>query len=296
MDQEGPVHENENENENENGGVADRFVGMPAGGPGTNGLERGEGRDLYGTDPAGYDAGRPEYPPQLYDVLTHRCGLGPGTSTLEIGPGTGRVTRQLLAAGASVTAVEPNAGMAAWLRDAFTSEPLRVVQAPLEDAVLDEAAFDLAVAGTSIHWVDPDAAAGQLRRALRRGGSLALWWMLFEDPWRPDAFDEALPTIFGSPASVRSARGLPFQVEEELICGQLRAAGVADVESQMIRSHHVLDTSQLRDLYATTAVILRRPPQEQARVLEAMVRMIEDEFQGRVARTFVTALYTGRNP
>ena len=81
-------------------------------------LRREEGRRLFGLDPSVYEAGRPQYPSALYRALEDRCGLAGGARVLEVGPGTGLVTRRLLGAGASVVAVEPDANMAAHLRDA----------------------------------------------------------------------------------------------------------------------------------------------------------------------------------
>ena len=137
------------------------------------GLDRAEGRRLYGRDPSGYDAGRPDYPSGLYDVLEDRCRARADARVLEIGPGTGRVTRRLLALGAKVTAVEPNADIASWLADRLTSPDLQVIVAPFEDAGLPTASFDLAVAATSFHWVQPDPGLVELRRVLRPGAWLA---------------------------------------------------------------------------------------------------------------------------
>src|SRR5436309_5658315 len=100
-------------------------------------------REVYGHDPAGYDAGRPEYPDQVYAALTGRCGLGPGARVLEIGPGTGQVTRRLVALGADVTAVEPDPAMADYLVSTVAAD---VVRSTFEDAALPESRFDLAVA------------------------------------------------------------------------------------------------------------------------------------------------------
>jgi len=49
-------------------------------------LQRDEGRRLFGLDPIGYRNGRPDYPEAVYEILVQRCGLGPATQALEIGP------------------------------------------------------------------------------------------------------------------------------------------------------------------------------------------------------------------
>src|SRR5215208_4481156 len=93
---------------------------QPAGDPVTD-TEASSGPDrtrLFGADPANYHDARPEYPERVYDLLTTRCGLGPGTATLEIGPGTGLATHRLLALGADpLVAVEPDARLAQFLTD-----------------------------------------------------------------------------------------------------------------------------------------------------------------------------------
>lgn len=83
-------------------------------------------REVYGTDPAEYDRGRPDYPARVYEVLTECCGLGPGVRVLEIGPGPGTATRHLLAAEAEVVAVEPDPALARYLADTNAGQSLRV--------------------------------------------------------------------------------------------------------------------------------------------------------------------------
>jgi hypothetical protein len=36
---------------------------------------RREARTIYGSDAPGYDAGGPDYPAEVYDILAARCGL-----------------------------------------------------------------------------------------------------------------------------------------------------------------------------------------------------------------------------
>src|ERR1039458_7195276 len=89
---------------------------------------RAEARSVYGLDVAGYDAGRPEYPQRVYEVLETRCGLRAGSVVLECGPGTGQVTRRLVEAGARVVAIEPDPAMAAYLRQALQGKEVEVIE------------------------------------------------------------------------------------------------------------------------------------------------------------------------
>ena len=117
---------------------------------------RQEARAIYGNDAPGYDAGRPDYPAEVYEILAARCGLRAGASVVEIGPGTGLVTRRLVAADARVVAVEPDQNMAAHLAAAVSSD-VEIIPRTFDQAPLPHDRFDLAVAATSFHWVDQGA-------------------------------------------------------------------------------------------------------------------------------------------
>ena len=64
----------------------------------------------------------------------------------------------------------------------------------------------------------------------------------------------------------------------------------------MLTEPRALDAGQVRALYASVALVLRRSPAEQALVLDRLEALARDRFGGRVERLFVTALYTGRRP
>ena len=61
--------------------------------------------------------------PVALDALVDAAELSPGDRVVEIGPGLGVLTRRLLAAGASVLAVELDARLAAWLRRELDEVP-----------------------------------------------------------------------------------------------------------------------------------------------------------------------------
>jgi SAM-dependent methyltransferase len=262
-------------------------------------LQRDEGRHLFGLDPSGYEAGRPDYPSFVYDDLRDRCGLAPGAQVLEVGPGTGIVTRHLLSAGARVVAVEPDPSLANYLSIAHQTDDLEVIGATLEAAELDRGRFDLVVAATSFHWVDQRHGLQKLSDSVRPRGWIALWWTLFRDPNQPDAFSTAVEELLGP-----STRGAfdeperpPFQLDDEHRRRDLAVwAHAQDVESRIVSWTYVLTPLQARALYASMATVIRRPPSEQQAMLDRIETLASQTFGGRVERNFVTALYTGRCP
>jgi len=60
--------------------------------------------------------------PDVLQAILDLAEAGPRTRVLEIGPGLGILTGGLLAAGAEVTAIELDAGLATYLRSQFTAE------------------------------------------------------------------------------------------------------------------------------------------------------------------------------
>jgi SAM-dependent methyltransferase len=256
---------------------------------------RQEARTIYGSDVEGYDAGRPDYPDELYQILTSRCGLRAGASVLEIGAGTGLATRRLVAVGARVVAVEPDENMAARLA-AAVSDHVEIVAGTFEQAPLPQDRFDLAVAATSFHWVDQAVGLPRLGRVIRPGGWAAVWWTIFDDPDRPDAFRAALGARTGDedPGRQRRAR---FQLDAESRHRDLEeTARLTDVSHHLIRWTADLDTGQLRALYASMIRIRRRPAADQQRLLDQISLLADRDFGGRVQRPFRTILYTGRRP
>ena len=122
-----------------------------------------------------YDRHRPAYPDALIDRACELGGLGPGATVLEIGCGTGQLTRSLLARGLRVTAIEPGDRLIARARDQLgTIGDLTFVNRRLEDAQLPPAHYSAVFAGSAIHWVDPDVSWRATAEALVDGGTLAL--------------------------------------------------------------------------------------------------------------------------
>ncbi len=144
-----------------------------------------------------YDRRRPAYPDQLVDHAGQVAGIGPGDQVLEIGCGTGQLTRSLLARGLHVTALEPGPNLLALARQNLEGAgDVEFAPARFEDAVLPRARFRAVFCASAFHWIDPRVSWQKVADVLVPGGTLALvqYFGLEEPRTRPDQ-DAALAAI-----------------------------------------------------------------------------------------------------
>jgi SAM-dependent methyltransferase len=121
-----------------------------------------------------YERVRPTYPPSLVDEACSRAGLRPGDQVVEIGCGTGKLTRALVERGLRVEAVEPDAELIEVARRLVSEKAVAFHHGRFEDVDLPRAAFPAVFAATSFHWVDPSVGWSKAASLLERGGVFAL--------------------------------------------------------------------------------------------------------------------------
>ncbi len=119
---------------------------------------------------------RPSYPAATVDWIVAESGVAPGDRVVDIGCGTGILTRLLAERGLRVVGLDPNQDMLAQARD--TGGGASYVRAEAAATGLGAASVALATAAQAFHWFDLDAALAELRRVLRSGGLLAVLWNL----------------------------------------------------------------------------------------------------------------------
>ena len=119
-----------------------------------------------------YHGIRPSYPPPMFDELFRLLPTQP--EILEVGPGTGQATRDLLSRGANVYAVEIGPAMAAKLREVLPSPALTVRVGDFEEVDVAEHGFDAVFSATAYHWISPEAQVDRPASVLKPGGRVAI--------------------------------------------------------------------------------------------------------------------------
>jgi SAM-dependent methyltransferase len=124
---------------------------------------------------AEYDRHRPAYPDELIDQACRAAGIGSGDLVLEVGCGSGQLTRSLAGRGLRVTAVEPGGSLMSLARqNTEGAGEVEFVNARFEDAELPRERFRAVFAASSFHWADPDTSWQRAADVLVPGGTLAL--------------------------------------------------------------------------------------------------------------------------
>lgn len=121
-----------------------------------------------------YERARPEYPREAVAWIAEQLDLHDGRTVLDLGAGTGKLTRALLQTGAHVIAVEPGEAMLGELRRVLPD--VEALLGGAEAIPLADDSVDAATVGQAFHWFRHDEAVPELHRVLRPGGAVALVW------------------------------------------------------------------------------------------------------------------------
>ncbi|HIZ21085.1 MAG TPA: class I SAM-dependent methyltransferase [Firmicutes bacterium] len=137
-------------------------------------MEALERKWTFNTAAEEFDRQRPAYLPALYRDLFAYQPVGPSSSALEIGIGTGQATLPVLQTGCRVTAVELGDKLAAIARRKFRGFPdFTVYTGAFEDYPGKAGAFDLAYSAAAFHWIPEEVGYPKVWKLLRPGGAFA---------------------------------------------------------------------------------------------------------------------------
>lgn len=130
-----------------------------------------------------YERGRPAWPVQALGLVPVR----PDAAVLELGAGTGKLTRLLVARYDHVTAVEPQPAMRRLLVPQCPQAD--VVVGTAEEIPIADASVDAVFAAEAFHRFVRDVAVREIARVLRPAGALVLMWNLPAGPTEPAITD-----------------------------------------------------------------------------------------------------------
>jgi SAM-dependent methyltransferase len=122
-----------------------------------------------------YERSRPAYPDELVDRACLLAEIGAGDQVLEVGCGTGQLTRSLTGRGLHVTAVERGKQLISLAEQKLGGAPgLEFVNARFEDAQLPDGRFRAVFSAAAFQWLDPDVSWQKAARVLAPEGTLTL--------------------------------------------------------------------------------------------------------------------------
>lgn len=121
-----------------------------------------------------YERGRPEYPPEAVSQLIQELCISSQTYVVDLGAGTGKLTKLLAKTNAKITAVEPVEAM----RNKFHSilPEVEILQGTAESIPLETGSVDAVVVAQAFHWFRGSIAVPEIHRILKPNGKLGLIW------------------------------------------------------------------------------------------------------------------------
>lgn len=204
-----------------------------------------------------YERGRPGYPEEAVRWL---AGDEPH-DVIDLGAGTGKLTRALVALGHRVVAVEPLDEMRAQLEVALPG--VRAAAGSAEAIPVPDESADVVTSAQAFHWFDHSVALPEIARVLRPGGRLALVWNSRDDrdPWMA-----RLSELIGN--ETVGADDVCAPIDESRLFGP--------VETAAFSFEQTLDRETLLDLILSRSYCAKLPPAEREPILGAVGRLYDE--------------------
>jgi ubiquinone/menaquinone biosynthesis C-methylase UbiE len=225
--------------------------------PGEGAEQQPDWAHSFGGVAEAYERGRPTYPA---DAVRWMLGDQPQV-VLELGAGTGKLTRVIAELGHDVHATDPDEAMLQVLER--VAPGIRTARASAEDIPLADGSVDVVIAGQAFHWFDLDTALPEIARVLRPGGRICLVWNSRNEkiPWV-----RRLGSIIGTQEQLRD----PAQA---LIFSEL----FGFVESRDFSHWQTIDRKSIQDLVLSRSNVAVLDEEARAAKL-AEVLAFYDEF------------------
>jgi len=242
---------------------------------------------IFGSLADRYERARPSYPQELIDDLMS----GHPTSVLDVGCGTGKAARLLVARGCSVLGVEPDERMAA----IAAQHGIDVEISSFEVWDGTGRTFDLVTSAQAWHWVDPAIGAPKAAALLRPGGRLAVFWnYLYHEPRTLAVLSDVYQRVAPAIATTTAALGIPPESEVDRNFTALSADGLFhDIEARSYAWHVRYSRERWLDYLSTCSDHALLPSATLAVLLHEVGDAI-DTLGGSITVPYATILISAR--
>ena len=239
-----------------------------------------------------YDKVRPSYPVGLFDVLFQMLPSQP--EIVEVGPGTGQATKDLLARGASVLAIEIGPATAAKLRSNLPSDRLTIRVGDFEVMEIASEVADGVFSATAYHWISLGAQTDRPAAILRSGGILAITDLIQVDSPEDVGFFAAAQPIYERHGQGHAEPPAPTR---ENVDPKIRAVLDADRRFDCVEVHRfdwdqTYSASDYRNLMLSYSDTQMMEQSDRVGLLDEMESFIRSDFGGVVTRPLVATLTT----
>jgi len=240
-----------------------------------------------------YDQVRPQYPQEIFDHIFRQFQDPP--HVIDVGPGTGQATNQLLKQASRVTAVEIGANLAKHLKTKYSeSNKLDVVNSSIEEAELACNSFDLFFSACAYHWIKDQT--GMPARFLKSGGLVAIVDLVQVESETDQGYFKRVQEIYNHYSQTKPDKRLP--TAENLI-PEIHKKFEADKRYNNLNLHKICwdqtyTASQYADLLRTYSGMITMPETDRENLITELTKVVTNEFNDQVTRPLVVALTTAR--
>ena len=251
---------------------------------------------IFDRIPYSYDRYRPGYALEAVEALVELSGARKGADVLEIGAGTGKLTVALAERGFPVTAVEPGERMADFLVGRVRRWPdVRIVRSTFEDAPIERGSFDLVVAATSFHWLDPNRRYDLAADALRPGGALGLIRNDHVAAPSNEAYITGVTPIYERHApDLLEDLALPMPNDPPGFVEEMEASGRFErIEQRQFAWDHRFTSSTLTGMLGTHSEHRALPRRRRSALLRDIRDFVDESLGGAIVDRYVTTVCVG---
>lgn len=202
-----------------------------------------------------YERARPSYPDEAVDWLL----ASHPQDALDLGAGTGKLTRLLVGRVGTIHAVDPSPKM---LEQLIGVVPEAITAVGTAEAIpLGNASVDAVLAAQAWHWVDPARAVPEVQRVLRPGGVRGLIW---------NVRDETVPWVWRLTEIMHGLAAERFVAEGQGIPDEL-----GPVERLTLAWERPFDRASLLDLVASRSYVITLADPARAELLAEVSDLLD---------------------